>query len=142
MKQLSDTYNSIFETLQEFYKPLSERFMCLFGCLMESRMEFEEEYSIDHYYQKEDGSYDGADFPLPMFTIMGVCEIFLNFESVDFYTYLSAPLPRDVLEHFHIEGPIEFEQASDLLLFRMTEVESGKSILEFIEELKKAGAEI
>ena len=77
-----------------------------------------------------------------MFTIMGVCEIFLNFESVDFYTYLSAPLPRDVLEHFHIEGPIEFEQASDLLLFRMTEVESGKSILEFIEELKKAGAEI
>lgn len=142
MKQLSDTNNSIFETLQEFYKLLSERFMCLFGYLMESGMEFEEEYSIDHYYQKTDGSYDGADFPLPMFSITGVCEIFLNFESVDFYTYLSTPLSHYVLESFHIEEPIEFEQANDLLLFRMTEVESSKSILEFIEELKKAGAEI
>lgn len=109
---------------------------------MESGMEFEEEYSIDHYYQKADGSFDGADFPLPMFSITGVCEIFLNFESVDFYTYLPNPLSCDVLERFHIEGPIEFEQSNGLLLFQMVEAESGMSILGFEEELKKAGAEI
>ena len=142
MNQLSETDYSVYEKLQELYKPLSEQFMCLFGYLMESGMKFEEEYSDGNYYQKADGSYDEADFPLPKFTITDVCEIFLNFESVDFYTYLSTPLPHDVLEHFRVEGPIEFEQANDLLLFQMTEVESGKSILEFIEELKKAGAEI
>jgi len=142
MKSSQKARTKVLRQLEAIYAPLQKNEMRIFAAFMESTIEFENSYGIDHCFLRRDGYYDGACYPLPVFTIPQVCDIFINVGSIDFYAYLPSELPSDVLKRFHIKEKPELQHANGYSLFRMAEDEDDAIVLGFAEELRKVGAYI
>ena len=127
--------------VNQFYAALLYNDMRLFRAFANSGLVFESGFSDDHYWKKN-GVYCGADFPLPVIEVIGVCDVFSNVESIDFYAFVPNDISDEVIRRFHILEVIILQERSRLMLYRMSSDENEETVVGFAKELKNMGATV
>lgn len=68
--------------LNEFYYQLQIRCNSLMLGLRHRLLETECGWYNGHYYKNEEGEYECANYPIPVITVKGLCDIEVNLDSV------------------------------------------------------------
>lgn len=125
--------------VRQFYSALLYNDMRLFRAFSGSDLAFENGFSSDHYW-KNNGVYCGADFPLPVIEVIGVCDVFSNLKSIDLYAFAPNDISDEVIKRFHIREAVLLQEQSRLTLWRMSADEDAETVVGFAKELKNMEA--
>ena len=103
------------QRLNQFYRPMDERMRALSAALARRGLAAEGGWFSGHYTRDSAGQYHRDDFPIPVVTVKGVCDVELG----PVLTTVSARLGRDAalaLSPEELEVPFEAYGAEDYLL--------------------------